>query len=124
MDPSSTKTLSSLGDAAQSTNESYDVIIAGAGAVGLFIACGLASKGVTVLVLEQATPDQVAPWKKGILGRRELYVPAIEAFYRRGLLHEIFPNDIERPQKVPEKTKGFQVAGHFAGMMINGNNVD
>ena len=121
MNTSSTEAPSSLTNTAQQTNESYDVIIVGAGAVGL---CELTIKGVTVLVLEQATPDQVPPWKNCIVGRRKLYVPAIEAFYHRGLLPEIFPNDVERPQKVPQKTKGLQVAGHFAGIMINGNNVD
>lgn len=103
---------------------SYGVIIAGAGVVGLFTACELAMQGVSVLVLEQNTKEQTPAWKNNRLAQRNLFVPSIEAMYRRGLLEQIFPNHAQRPTHVPQKTKGFQMAGHFAGMMINGNNVD
>lgn len=99
-----------------------DVIIAGAGAIGLFVACELAMKDISVLILErEAAP--VTPWKHNLLGFRELFVPSVESFYRRGMLKKIFPKE-DRPTAPPEKKGGFQFAGHFAGMMLNGNNVD
>lgn len=99
----------------------FDVIVAGAGPVGLFLACELAMAGVSVLVLEQETKPE-SPWKDGLLGRRGLYIPSLEAFYRRGMLHEIFVNG-QRPTHF-EKTAGFQFGGHFAGMMLNANMMD
>jgi 2-polyprenyl-6-methoxyphenol hydroxylase-like FAD-dependent oxidoreductase len=97
-----------------------DVIIAGAGPVGLFLASELAAAGVSVLVLERdAQPD--SPWKKGVLGRRGLHRRAVEALYRRGLLDKVF--DTTRPIMF-EKTEGFQFGGHFAGIMLNANDID
>ena len=104
-------------------SQSYDVIIAGAGPVGLFLACELAMNEVSVLVLErEATTTTESPWKNGPLGRRGLNTPAVEAFYRRGMLDKIFDLS-ERPTHF-EKSTGFRFAGHFAGMGLNGNKVD
>lgn len=69
--------------------KTWDVIIAGAGPVGLFLACELAIAGVSVLVLEREMQPE-SPWKEGLFGRRGLYTPAVEAFYRRGILKRIF----------------------------------
>lgn len=66
----------------------YDVVIAGAGPVGLFLACELRLAGLSVLVLEQAE-DPGSPLKRLPFGMRGLSVPTIEAFYRRGLLSDI-----------------------------------
>ncbi|KAE8319584.1 FAD binding domain-containing protein [Aspergillus transmontanensis] len=99
----------------------WDVIIAGAGPVGLFLACELAVAGMSVLVLEREMQPE-SPWKEGLFGRRGLYAPAVEAFYRRGILKRIF-GDEERPTHL-EKTEGFQFGGHFAGLVINANKID
>ena len=63
----------------------YDVVIAGAGPVGLFLACELRLADLSVLVLEQAE-DPRSPFKRLPFGMRGLSAPTIEAFYRRGLL--------------------------------------
>ncbi|OGM49760.1 putative pentachlorophenol 4-monooxygenase [Aspergillus bombycis] len=102
-------------------DKTWEVIIAGAGPVGLFIACELATAGVSVLVLERDTQPE-SPWKEGLLGHRGLYIPSIEAFYRRGMLQEIF-GDEKRPMHFA-KTQGFQFGGHFAGLVLNANNID
>ena len=66
----------------------YDVVIAGAGPVGLFLACELRLAGRSVLVLEQAEqPD--SPLKGTPFGLRGLSAPSLEAFYRRGLLDDV-----------------------------------
>ena len=102
-------------------SQTFDVIIAGAGPVGLFLACELAIAHVSVLVRERE-PSPESPWKNGPLGLRGLHSPSIEAFYRRGLLHKIF-SDGKRPT-VFAKSVGFQPAGHFAGIMLDVNKVD
>ena len=66
----------------------YDVVIAGAGPVGLFLACELRLADLSVLVLEQAE-DPRSPLKRLPFGMRGLSAPTIEAFYRRGLLDDI-----------------------------------
>jgi 2-polyprenyl-6-methoxyphenol hydroxylase-like FAD-dependent oxidoreductase len=71
----------------------YDVLIAGAGPVGLFLACELRLGGLSILVLEQAE-DPRSPLKRLPFGMRGLSAPTIEAFYRRGLL-----DDVAAPQR-------------------------
>jgi 2-polyprenyl-6-methoxyphenol hydroxylase-like FAD-dependent oxidoreductase len=66
----------------------HDVIIAGAGPVGLFLACELRRANVSVLVLERAR-DPVSPLKALPFDMRGLSAPTLEAFDRRGLLHAI-----------------------------------
>jgi 2-polyprenyl-6-methoxyphenol hydroxylase-like FAD-dependent oxidoreductase len=63
----------------------YDVVIAGAGPVGLLLACELRLAGVSVLVFEKLA-DPNLPIKVGPVGARALNIPSIELFYRRGLL--------------------------------------
>lgn len=84
--------------------KSYDVIIAGAGPVGLFLACELALTGTLVLVLERETAT-ISPWKDGHFGLRGLTIPSIETFYRRGLLDQLFEG-VNRLNYY-EKTEGF-----------------
>lgn len=66
----------------------YDVIVAGAGPVGLFLACELRLAKLSVLVLE-ALADPYSPMKKLPFGMRGLWGPSIETFYRRGLLDRV-----------------------------------
>ena len=61
------------------------MVIAGAGPVGLLLACELKLAGVSVLVLEKLA-DPNLPIKAGAIGARALNIPSIEVFYRRGLL--------------------------------------
>ena len=63
----------------------YDVVIAGAGPVGLLLACELRLAGISVLVFEKLA-DPNLPIKDGPVGARALNIPTIEVFYRRGLL--------------------------------------
>jgi glycine/D-amino acid oxidase-like deaminating enzyme len=58
----------------------YDVIISGAGPVGLFLACELALAKCSVLILEEAE-DAHSPLKRIPFGIRGLSAPTIEALY-------------------------------------------
>ena len=101
----------------------YDVIIAGAGPVGLFLACELALRKCTVLVLEKAE-DPHSPLKQLPFGIRGLSASTIEAFYRRGLLIEL---EIHKSLKNPHQNakQGAQrQAGHFAGIPFLECNID
>ena len=99
----------------------YDVIIAGAGPVGLFLACELALAGTSVLVLERDVNPE-SEWKTDPLGRRGFNTVSAEAFYRRGLLGKL--SDLsERPFSVV-KAPGFQYAGPFAAIMLDANKLD
>ncbi|WP_448950907.1 FAD-dependent monooxygenase [Labrys neptuniae] len=102
-----------------SVSRSFDVIIAGAGPVGLFLACELRLAGVSVLVLERAqTP--YSPLKKLPFGMRGLSVPTIEAFYRRGLLNQLAaPLRDAKPGALPRRQ-----AGHFAGIPFDYDKID
>src|SRR5215475_6785826 len=66
----------------------YDVVIAGGGPVGLFLACELSLAGVSVLLLERNESSK-GELKSGWMGARGLNCPSTEAFYRRGLLDEV-----------------------------------
>jgi 2-polyprenyl-6-methoxyphenol hydroxylase-like FAD-dependent oxidoreductase len=115
-----------------SASERHDVVIAGAGPVGLFLACELRIRNVSVLVLEQAE-DPHSPLKQLPFGLRGLSVPSIEAFYRRGLL-----DDIAMPPPGPSdasgKNRGAKAAhwaqqprrpgGHFAGIQFFLDRID
>ena len=101
----------------------YDVIISGAGPVGLFLACELALAQCSVLILEKAE-DRHSPLKQLPFGIRGLSAPTIEALYRRGLLKELevhkriknpHSNAVQRPRRQ---------AGHFAGIPFHEGNID
>jgi 2-polyprenyl-6-methoxyphenol hydroxylase-like FAD-dependent oxidoreductase len=92
---------------ASSVSARYDVVICGAGPVGLFLASELRPAGLAVLVLEQAQ-DLCSPLKRLPFGMRGLSVPTIEAFYRRGLL-----NDLVALQSV-KKDSGSSIASTAA----------
>ncbi|EOD63548.1 FAD-dependent oxidoreductase [Amycolatopsis vancoresmycina] len=102
----------------------HDVVIVGAGPVGLFLACELGLAGCSVLVLERE-PEPGAPWRTAPLGRRGLFAASVAAFHRRGLLEPLLAeagpafgaaedDDPARPR----------FAGHFAGIMLDGADVD
>lgn len=96
----------------------HDVIIAGAGPVGLFLACELALAGVSVLVLER-DPEPASPWKDAPLGLRGMNTSSVESLHRRGLLGKFVDLD-NRPSALGGQP-GFKYAGHFAGIVLNGN---
>jgi len=94
---------------------SADVIIAGAGPVGLFLACELALADCSVLVLERE-PDPYSPFKRLPLGMRGLSAPTVEALDRRGLLDRI-----EAPKRMPNSfgADPKRPGGHFAGIVFH-----
>jgi len=101
----------------------YDVIIAGGGPVGLFLACELGLRGISVLVLERdPKPEKPSAWKIDPLGRRGLITIALEHLNRRGLLTKFF-DPFKRPSYFP-KMPGKAFGGHFAGMVLNANQFD
>jgi 2-polyprenyl-6-methoxyphenol hydroxylase-like FAD-dependent oxidoreductase len=115
----------------------YDVVVAGGGPVGSFLACELALAGVSVLLLEK-NESATTPLKSGWMGARGLNFPSVEAFYRRGLLNEVKASSFgwmggtDRPGM--EFTGDGKVAapapsaprfgGHFAGIMLDANKLD
>lgn len=101
----------------------YDVIIAGAGPVGLYLACELALAKCTVLILEKADKPQ-SPLKQLPFGIRGLSAPTIEALYRRGLLKEL---ELHKRLKSPHQNAGTgarRQLGHFAGIPFHDGDVD
>lgn len=102
----------------------FDVIVAGAGPVGLMLACELKLAGVSVLVIERLSePDLTS--KAGAIN-----VPTVEAFYRRGLLKELKGaqernlaslKDYARLRQLhnPEMKELGKFAWHFSGMVLD-----
>jgi 2-polyprenyl-6-methoxyphenol hydroxylase-like FAD-dependent oxidoreductase len=101
----------------------YDVIIAGAGPVGLFLACELRLAQLSVLVLE-ALEDPSSPLKRMPFGMRGLWGPSVEAFHRRGLLDEVASHARAAGPKPGAMTERRGPAGHFAGIQFDYANVD
>jgi len=106
----------------------YDVIIAGAGPVGLFLACELRLAKLSVLMLERAQ-DPRSSLKQLPFGMRGLWGPSVESFYRRGLLDRILAQRREGApgQPRPGGASGSErrgPAGHFAGIPFDYGNID
>ncbi|MBZ9995848.1 FAD-dependent monooxygenase [Mesorhizobium sp. BH1-1-4] len=104
----------------------YDVVIAGAGPVGLFLACELRLAGLRVLVLEQAE-HPASPLKRLPFGMRGLSAPTIEAFHRRGLLADIAAprqaaGDVSAAAHWIKQPR--RPGGHFAGIQFHLDAVD
>ncbi len=107
----------------QQYNSVYDVILSGAGPVGLFLACELALAKCSVLILEKAENPH-SPLKRLPFGIRGLSAPTIEALDRRGLLKEL---DVPRRLSNPHSTTGQgprRQAGHFAGIPFHDGDID
>ena len=101
----------------------HDVIISGAGPVGLFLACELALAKCSVLVLEK-TENPHSPLKRLPFGIRGLSAPTIEALYRRGLLNELeVPKRLKNPHSTTVQGARRQ-AGHFAGIPFYDDKID
>jgi 2-polyprenyl-6-methoxyphenol hydroxylase-like FAD-dependent oxidoreductase len=104
----------------------HDVIVAGAGPVGLFLACELRLAGVSVLVLEQAD-DPRSSLKTLPFGMRGLSAPTIDALDRRGLL-----DDVKSASQANASSgatahwmqQARRPAGHFAGIQFFHEDID
>jgi 2-polyprenyl-6-methoxyphenol hydroxylase-like FAD-dependent oxidoreductase len=110
----------------QHIQSSYDVVVSGAGPVGLFLACELALARCSVLVLEREA-DPHSPFKLLPFGVRGLSASTIEALYRRGLLDELeVPKRLRNPfaGETAAAGKAPAQAGHFAGIPLRADLVD
>ena len=107
------------------TPVTHDVIISGAGPVGLFLACELALAKCSVLILEKAENPH-SPLKQLPFGIRGLSAPTIEALYRRGLLEELqLHKRFKNPHKTSAPVQGpRRQGGHFAGIPFLDGNID
>lgn len=103
----------------------YDVIIAGAGPVGLFLACELRLGGASVLLLEQAR-DPHSPLKGLPFGLRGLTVPTIESLDRRDLLIDLEARADSKDTHAAAHWMQQQrrPAGHFAGIQFFRDQID
>jgi 2-polyprenyl-6-methoxyphenol hydroxylase-like FAD-dependent oxidoreductase len=111
----------------------YDVVIAGGGPVGLFLACELGLAGTSVLVLERME-DPHSPLKESWMGMRGLTFPSVAAFYRRGMLKDVQHSSLawmeptkpgfELRSEKPSSTPAPRFAGHFAGIMLDASKID
>ncbi|MET9029987.1 FAD-dependent monooxygenase [Nocardia sp. NPDC004168] len=108
-------------------NETREVVVVGAGPVGLMLACELRLAGVDVLMVERlAEPDRTI--KAGAIN-----VPTAQAMYRRGLLPQLRAEQdaafarfaqFRRDGGMPPIDRGRRPAvGHFAGIMLNSDAV-
>lgn len=103
----------------------HDVIIAGGGPVGLFLACELQLAGCAVLVLEKAQ-DAHPPLKELPFGLRGLTVPTIESLDRRGLLDDLKARAASRdiPGAAHWMKQTRRAGGHFAGIQFYHDQID
>jgi 2-polyprenyl-6-methoxyphenol hydroxylase-like FAD-dependent oxidoreductase len=111
----------------------YDVVIAGGGPVGLFLACELGLAGVSAIVLERME-DPHSPLKEGWMGMRGLNFTSVDALYRRGMLNDVrrsallWLDPVKPGFELQSKTNGSapapRFAGHFAGIMLDANKID
>jgi len=109
----------------------FDVIVVGAGPVGLFLAAELRLGGAKVLVLER-DHDPVRPAKVGSMGARALNTPTVAALELRGLLSAVRRSALswfgdtepgDSPPPAPSQSDEPQqyaptYVGHFAGIDI------
>ncbi|MFB5651413.1 FAD-dependent monooxygenase [Leptospira wolffii] len=102
----------------------HDVIISGAGPVGLFLACELALAKCSVLILEKAENSH-SPLKRMPFGIRGLSAPTIEALYRRGLLNELeIYKHLKNPHSTAVQHGPRRQVGHFAGIPFHEGDID
>jgi 2-polyprenyl-6-methoxyphenol hydroxylase-like FAD-dependent oxidoreductase len=97
----------------------YDVVVAGAGPVGLMLACELRLGGVQVLVLERE--EDTPPSRYGSMGARAVNQPTVHTLHLRGLLSAVEKAAAMWIGALPELPPGERpgiYAGHFAGIDI------
>ena len=112
-------------------NSSFDVVIAGAGPVGLLLASELRLGGASVLVLEQSEESGL-PLKQLPFGMRGLSIPTVEALYRRGLLDTLRGLQARERTEPHGKTtpaahwmnQARRPGGHFAGIQFFHDKID
>lgn len=104
---------------------SHDVLIAGAGPVGLFLACELRLAGCSVLILEKAQ-DSYSTLKELPFGLRGLSMATMESLDRRDLLIPLEARTAKRhaPQAAHWMRQSRRPAGHFAGIQFFHDQVD
>jgi 2-polyprenyl-6-methoxyphenol hydroxylase-like FAD-dependent oxidoreductase len=101
-----------------------DVVVVGAGPVGLFLAGELALADCSVLVLERGQ-EPASPLKALPLGLRGLNAGSIETFYRRGMLHELLDTSGVDPAEVGAHGSATpRGVSHFAGMPLDAADID
>ncbi|MEV5895059.1 FAD-dependent oxidoreductase [Nonomuraea fuscirosea] len=105
-----------------------DVVIVGAGPVGLFLAGELALTGCSVLVLERDR-EKSSPWKALPLGLRGLNAGSTETFYRRGMLEELLEASRADGKKVGADPGAHEApapreVSHFAGLRLDPARID
>jgi 2-polyprenyl-6-methoxyphenol hydroxylase-like FAD-dependent oxidoreductase len=104
------------------TEMDYDVLVAGAGPVGLMLATELRLAGVRVLVIEQRTELDTAG-KAGAIN-----TAAAEAFERRGLLAELQAREVTMKAGAAPGPQGElrrpSSVGHFGGIQVPADPVD
>ena len=101
----------------------HDVLIAGAGPVGLFLACELRLAGASVLVLEKAD-EPYSPLKRLPFGLRGLTMPSIELLERHGLLDALAPPSAGAGAAAHWTFQPRRPGGHFAGIQFHLDKVD
>ncbi|MEV6561709.1 FAD-dependent monooxygenase [Nocardia sp. NPDC051756] len=99
----------------------HDVVIVGAGPVGLLLAGELAVAGCSVLVLEREAEPR-SPFKANPVGLRGLSAASVEMFYRRGMLPALSKASGVDPGT--DESSAPRAVGHFAGMMLDPADVD
>ncbi|SFK43711.1 FAD-dependent monooxygenase [Amycolatopsis sacchari] len=105
----------------------FDVVIVGAGPVGLFLAGELALADCSVLVVER-DQEATSPFKALPLGLRGLNAGSVEAFYRRGMLDALLKASGADKEQVGTSSDADEPpaprdVSHFAGMRLNPANI-
>src|ERR1700722_2828357 len=104
------------------TEMAYDVLVAGAGPVGLTLAVELRLAGVRVLVVERRTEPDTAG-KAGAIN-----TASAEAFERRGLLAALQAREVTMKAGAaagpPGQRKRPSSVGHFGGIQVPADPVD
>jgi 2-polyprenyl-6-methoxyphenol hydroxylase-like FAD-dependent oxidoreductase len=95
----------------------FDVVVTGAGPVGLMLAGELRLGGASVLVIERQT-EWNAPLKAGSMGARSINAPSADAFDRRGLLYAVREKALWWFQPSTDLSRAPEHAGHFAGLPV------
>lgn len=103
----------------------YDVVIAGAGPVGLLLAAELGLAGCSVLILERAAEPE-SRLKRLPFGLRGLSAATMESLDRRGLLDALRPRAVgaDAPAAAHWMRQRRQPGGHFAGIQFFRDQID